>query len=56
MANPYHGGFTGNDGRDPFGGAANKKPVGNRGGAPNQDEALAKLADMMDKRVANRKR
>jgi hypothetical protein len=54
MANPYHGGFTGNDSRDPFGGAANKKPVGR--GAPNQDEALAKLADMMDKRVANRKR
>jgi hypothetical protein len=48
MSNPYHAGFSGNDTRDPFGGAQKK--------IKTQDEALQKLADMMDKRVQNRKR
>ena len=53
MANPYHAGFSGDDGRDPFGGAI-KKPVG-QPPLKNQDDALKAIADMMDKRVAKRR-
>lgn len=50
MSNPYHAGFTGDDGRDPFGGAVKPqkqqaKPI------QSEAEALKLLTDMMDKRV-----
>ena len=53
MANPYHGGFTGDDGRDPFGGAMKQRPAKKD---TSDEEKMRKFKEMMDKRVDKRRR